>query len=782
MIISDNVGLRDIKIPDRLPFLPVRDIVIFPHMVLPLVVGREKSINALETAMTNKRLIFISAQKKLQIDDPKLGDIYQVGIVAEVLQLLKMQDRTLKILVEGLSRGKITEFNYIAPKKYNEVMIDVLIENTNVSPHIKALMRQVVSTFEIYSRLNRRVPSEVYSSISSIETPARLADVIASHILIRLPEKQEILEIIDPQERLDRILSVLHSEMEVLNIERKIQSRVRGQIEKTQKEYYLNEQMKAIQKELKQKDENAKEIDDLRKRVREAGMSQEAVEVAEKELSRLDKMMPYSPEAAVIRSYIDWLLALPWAVKTEDHLDVKQAEKILNEDHYGLEKAKERVLEYLAVLKLVKKIKGPILCFVGPPGVGKTSLGRSIARALGRHFVRMSLGGVRDEAEIRGHRRTYIGSLPGRIIQSMRKAKTKNPVFLMDEIDKMGSDWRGDPTSALLEVLDPEQNNLFMDHYLDVEFDLSEVMFITTANTLYSIPPALQDRLEIIRFPGYTIEEKREIARLFLVPKQSSDHGISTDELMLDKDGLDKIIMEYTKEAGVRNLEREIANLCRKIAKVKAIKDEKFKEKLTLKKIEELLGIPKFIRNGKTSNEVGVVTGMAWTEVGGELLTIETNLCKGKGKLTLTGKLGTVMQESAQAALTYVRSQAKTLHLKERKFSETDFHIHVPEGAIPKDGPSAGIAMATALASAVTGKQVKKDLAMTGEITLRGRILPIGGFKEKVLAAYREDMKTIIFPEGNKKDLADIPDYVRKKIKFIPLKNMDEVLKISLMR
>lgn len=782
MIISDNAGMRNIQIPDRLPLLPVRDIVIFPHMVLPLVVGREKSINALETAMTHKRIIFISAQKKLQVDDPKLGDIYQVGIVAEVLQLMKMQDNTLKILVEGICRGKIVEFKFLTDRKYIEVSIDKLVDNDQVSPHVQALMRQVVSAFETYSRLNRRVPVDVYSSINAIESPARLADVIASHILIRLSEKQEILEIIDSQERLERLLTVLHSEMEVLNIERKIQNRVRGQIEKTQKEYYLTEQMKAIQKELKQKDENTREIDDLRIRVKDAGMSKEAAEVADKELNRLEKMMPYSPEATVIRSYIDWLLALPWSVKTQDHLDVKRAEKILNEDHYGLEKAKERVLEYLAVLKLVKKIKGPILCFVGPPGVGKTSLGRSIARALGRNFVRMSLGGVRDEAEIRGHRRTYIGSLPGRIIQSIRKAKSKNPVFLMDEIDKMGADWRGDPTSALLEVLDPEQNNLFMDHYLDVEFDLSEVMFITTANTLYSIPPALQDRLEVIRFPGYTIEEKREIARLFLIPKQVKDHGLSLDELVLEKQALDKIIIEYTKEAGVRNLEREIANLCRKIAKVKAVTDEKFKEKLTEKKLETFLGIPKFYRNGKTSNEVGVVTGLAWTEAGGELLTIETSLSKGKGKLTLTGKLGMVMQESAQAALTYVRSKAKLLHINENQFINKDFHIHVPEGAIPKDGPSAGIAMATALASAFSGRQVKKDLAMTGEITLRGHILPIGGFKEKVLAAYREDMKTIIFPEGNKKDLADIPDYVRKKIKFIPLNNMEDVLRLSLMK
>lgn len=782
MIISEHNTIRDVKIPTHLPLLPVRDMVIFPLMTIPLVVGREKSVNALETAMAGHRLILVTAQKKLQTDDPSFSDIYHVGTVAEVLQLLRMQDNTLKIWIEGICRARIVEYNLLRDKRYVEVVIQKFQENIDVTPHVQAIMRQLISAFETYARLNRRVPVEVLENLHNIDNPLLLTDKIASNLLVRLSEKQELLQIHDPLERLERILSLLHNEMEILNIERKIQNRVRGQIEKTQKEYYLTEQMKAIQKELRQKDEHAKEIDELREKVTSAGMSKEATGVAEKELNRLEKMMPFSPEATVVRNYIDWLVTLPWSVRTTDNLDILRAEKILNEDHYGLDKAKERVLEYLAVLKLVKKIKGPILCFVGPPGVGKTSLGRSIARALGRNFVRMSLGGVRDEAEIRGHRRTYIGSLPGRVLQSIRKAKSKNPVFLMDEVDKMGSDWRGDPTSALLEVLDPEQNNTFMDHFLDVEFDLSEVMFITTANTLYAIPSTLQDRLEVIRFPGYTIEEKKEIATRFLIPKQIAEHGIPAQWLTIEEGALDIIVREYTREAGVRNLEREIANLCRKMAKEIALKTEKQGVTITKKNIQTYLGIPKFYRNGKIYNEVGVVTGLAWTETGGELLTIEISLSKGKGKLTLTGKLGTVMQESAQAALTYVRSKAGMLKIKDNNFSSKDFHIHVPEGAIPKDGPSAGIAMATAFASAFSGRAVKKDLAMTGEITLRGRILPVGGFKEKVLAAYRENITSVIFPKGNIKDMEDIPGYVRKKIKFIPLEHMDEVLKCSLVK
>lgn len=778
MVLSER--RRPLQIPSKLPLLAIRDTVIFPYMVLPLAVGREKSIRATESAMNTDHLIFLVAQKRMEIEDPQQGDLYEVGTIGEVLQLLKMPDGTLKILVEGVSRGKIVGFQFLSEKGYIEVGIQIPQEEVKPGPELEALMRQVTSLFDQYVKLNRRMPFETALSLGNITEPGRLADIIGAHLMIKTHEKQKILETVDPQERLDKLVAILNSEIEILNLEKKIQSRVRGQIEKTQKQYYLTEQMKAIQKELRQKDDFAKEIDELREKVKKAKMTKEAEEEAMRELSRLEKMMPFSPEATVIRNYVDWLIALPWSIKTKDNLDLKRAKQILEEDHYGLEKIKERVLEYLAVCSRTKKLKGPLLCFVGPPGTGKTSVAKSIARALGRKFIHMSLGGVRDEAEIRGHRRTYIGALPGRIMQSVRKAKSKNPVFLLDEVDKMGVDWRGDPAAALLEVLDPEQNRAFVDHYLDVEFDLSDVMFITTANTLYTIPPSLADRLETLRFPGYTTEEKIEIAKRYLIPKQCKEHGLTEETLIITLPALKRIIHEYTQEAGVRNLEREIANLCRKVTKELVLDPEKKQIEITVANVEKYLGIPKYHREKIAPNEIGVATGLAWTEVGGSLLAIEVTAMKGKGKLTLTGKLGEVMQESAQAALSYVRSTAKKLGLKEDFFKDKEIHIHVPEGAIPKDGPSAGIAMATALVSVLTGHAVKKDVAMTGEITLRGRILPIGGFKEKVLAAFREGVKVVVFPEGNKKDLEEISKDIQHKIKLIPAKHMDGVLGIAL--
>jgi ATP-dependent Lon protease len=767
------------NVPARLPLLPVRDIVVFPAMVIPLAVGREKSINALEHAMATQRLIFLVTQKNIHTEEPSPTDLYEVGTVAEVIQMLKMPDGTLKVLVEGMHRARWSDFQ-LMENKYYEVGVNILYETSEVSQEVTALMRRCISLFEQYIKLNTRLPMEIAVATANISDPGRLADTIASHLMIQIKDKQSILELANPQKRLEKLLEILSAEIEILNIERKIQNRVKGQIEKTQKEYYLTEQMKAIQKELRQKDDYTKELEELRAKLKEAKMSKDAEDVAEKELQRLEKMMPFSPEATVIRTYIDWLITLPWSTFTKDNYDLKRAKKTLDDDHYGLEKIKERVLEYLAVLKRVKKIRGPILCFVGPPGVGKTSIAKSVAKSLGRNFARISLGGVRDEAEIRGHRRTYIGALPGRIIQSMKKAKSVNPVFILDEIDKMGSDWRGDPSSALLEVLDPEQNSTFVDHYLDVEYDLSNVMFITTANTLYNIPPTLLDRMETIRFSGYTIEEKVNIAQKYLVPKQLGQHGLSDKELEITTDAIKDVIKDYTHEAGVRNLEREIANLCRKVAKELSM-DEKVKSvTITPQNLNKFLGIPQYTREKVAPNDVGVCTGLAWTEVGGETLTIEVNKMKGRGLLNLTGKLGDVMKESAQAALTYVRSSAKKLKVNENIFKTLDFHIHVPEGAVPKDGPSAGIALATALYSVVSNKPVKKNLAMTGEVTLRGRVLPIGGLKEKTLAAYREGITTVLFPEGNKKDLEDIPKDILSKIKMIPVKHMDEVIKLAL--
>ncbi len=778
---SDKKEGAPLNIPARLPLLPVRDIVVFPAMVLPLAVGREKSIRALEEAMATHRLVFLVAQKHIQTEDPSPDDIYPIGTVSEVLQLLKMPDGTLKVLVEGVQRARWTDFR-LSNRGYVEVDLNLLAEVSEKNAEIEALMRRSNTLFEQYVKLNPRLPMEISVASGNITDPGRLADTVASHLLVKIGDKQSVLETADPAERLEKLIQVLNTEIEILNIERRIQNRVRSQIEKTQKEYYLTEQMKAIQKELRQKDDYTKELDELKQKVKAAKMSKEALETAEKEIARLEKMMPFSPEATVVRTFIDWLIALPWSESTKDNLDLIRAKKILDEDHFGLDKVKERVLEYLAVLQRVQKIKGPILCFIGPPGVGKTSIAKSVARSLGRNFVRISMGGVRDEAEIRGHRRTYIGALPGRIIQSMRKAKSNNPVFILDEIDKMGTDWRGDPSAALLEVLDPEQNYAFGDHYLDVDFDLSKVMFITTANTLYNIPNTLLDRLEIIRFPGYTTEEKVKIAENFLLTKQLKEHGLSAKELSVSRETIECVIKNYTHEAGVRNLDREMANLCRKVAKALALDKKKKSIRVTPAELQKYLGIPQYEREKIAQNDIGVTTGLAWTEVGGETLTIEVNRMNGKGMLSLTGKLGDVMKESAQAALSYVRSEAKQLKIQGNLFKSTDFHIHVPEGAVPKDGPSAGIAIATALASVAMNKQVKKGLAMTGEVTLRGRVLPIGGLKEKVLAAHREGINMVLFPEGNKKDLADIPADILKKVKMVPVSTMDEVLKLSIVR
>lgn len=777
---EDNTVEKKLDIPDKIPLLAVRDITIFPRMVIPLSVGRQKSIRALDEAMAHGRIILLASQKQATIEDPSVDDIYDVGTVVEILQLLKVGDGTIKLFVEGIARVKIEE--YIRIQEYFEVRIKPMKEVVDITPDLEALMRNVISHFEQYVKLNRRISFETVMSLNNINDPHRLVDIICAHLTVKIQDKQEILSAFSAHERLEKLSVILSSENEILAIERKIQGRVRQQIEKTQKEYYLTEQLKAIQKELKQKDEYGKEIEELKKKIKNAYMTKEATETAKKELVRLEKMMPYSPEATVVRTYLDWLISLPWAIKTKDNLELKRAEKILNKDHYGLEKAKERVLEYLAVCKLTKKLKGPILCFVGPPGTGKTSLGRSIARTLGRKFVRISLGGMRDEAEVRGHRRTYIGSLPGRIIQSLRKAKSKNPVFILDEIDKIGADFRGDPAAALLEVLDPEQNSTFSDHYLEVDFDLSDVMFITTANTTYSIIPSLQDRLEVIRFSGYTVEEKIKIAELFLIPKQKEANGLEKSGLIITTECIKAIVRDYTQEAGVRNLERELANICRKVAK--KIVGDKRKQKIVIdpKNLGKYLGVPKYHHNRIEKNEVGVATGLAWTETGGETLSIEASVMKGKGKLTLTGKLGEVMQESAQAALSYVRANSKKLGIKDNFYKDKEIHIHVPEGAVPKDGPSAGIAMATAMVSALTNKPVKKDVAMTGEITLRGHILPIGGLKEKVLAAYREGIKTVIFPSENSKDMEEIPKDIQRKLDFVLAKNIKEVIQKVLVK
>ncbi|RLA93685.1 MAG: endopeptidase La [Deltaproteobacteria bacterium] len=761
------------------PLLPLRDIVLFPHMVVPLFVGRPKSIKALEEALNKDKLIFLATQKNAKDDNPKESDIYRVGTLGVVLQLLRLPDGGVKVLVEGKKRGKIKEF--LPNQEFFQVFIKEITDDVDINPEIEALMRSVHSTFETYVKLNKKVPPEMLVSVSSIDDPSRLVDTISAHLTLKIEDKQKLLETEDVKKRLEKLYNYMSSEIEILQIEKKIRERVKKQMEKTQKEYYLSEQMRAIQKEMGEKDDAFNELKELEEQIKKKKMSPEATEKVNKEFKKLKMMPPMSAEVTVVRNYIDWMLSLPWYEKTETKIDIKEAERILEEDHYGLKEPKERILEYLAVQSLVEKIKGPILCFVGPPGVGKTSLAKSIARATGRKFVRLSLGGVRDEAEIRGHRRTYIGALPGKILQCLKKAGSNNPVFLLDEVDKMSTDFRGDPSSALLEVLDPEQNHTFNDHYIDVDYDLSEVMFITTANTLPAIPLPLQDRMEIIRLPGYTEDEKLNIARQFLVPKQIKANGITENNITFTDNALLTIIRRYTREAGVRNLEREIASVCRKVAKEVAKKGKDTKVRVTAQSIPKYLGVYKF-RYGKAEDkdEIGMATGLAWTEAGGELLSVEVTLMPGKGKLVLTGKLGDVMQESAQAALSYIRSRGEILGLDKDFFQNVDIHIHVPEGAIPKDGPSAGSAMATSLASAVVKRPVRKDVAMTGEITLRGKVLPIGGLKEKLIAAHRGNVTTVIIPWENEKDLKEIPPRVKKDLKIVLVDHVDDVLRRAL--
>ncbi len=766
--------------PETLPVLPLRDIVVFPHMIVPLFVGREKSIRALEDVMREEKRILLVAQKNPADDDPQANAIYEVGTLAQVLQLLKLPDGTVKVLVEGLERAKIESFT--DRTEFFEAKVNVLPDDADDQSETEALSRTAMAQFESYVKLNKKVPQEVMATLSQINDYAKLADTIAAHLAIKIPEKQELLELTSASKRLEKVYALMESEISVLQVEKRIRSRVKRQMEKTQREYYLNEQMKAIQKELGDGDERD-ELNELDQKIKNTKLSKEARERAEAELKKLRQMSPMSAEATVVRNYLDWLLNIPWSQKSKIKRDLKFADDILNADHFGLEKVKERIVEYLAVQSRTNKLRGPILCLVGPPGVGKTSLGKSIAKATGREFIRMSLGGVRDEAEIRGHRRTYIGSMPGKVIQSMRKAKKANPLFLLDEIDKMGMDFRGDPSSALLEVLDPEQNSSFMDHYLEVEYDLSNVMFVTTANTL-NIPPALMDRMEIIRIAGYTEQEKLEIAKRHLLPKALENHGLDKKEFELSDAGIMEVIRRYTREAGVRNLEREINSLARKAVKdIMMSKNAKKKIKATPDIVEKYLGVPKF-RHGEIDREdqVGVVTGLAWTEVGGEILTIEALMMPGKGKMTVTGNLRDVMKESISAASSYVRSRATDFGIKPPLFDKKDIHVHVPEGATPKDGPSAGIAMVTAIVSVMTGITVRKDVAMTGEITLRGRILPIGGLKEKLLAALRAGIKKVMIPEENAKDLADIPDNVKSEMEIIPVGRMDEVLHHALTR
>jgi ATP-dependent Lon protease len=762
-----------------LPVLPLRDIVVFPHMIVPLFVGREKSVRALEAVMKDDKQILLVAQKNATQDDPSADDIYRVGTVSTILQLLKLPDGTVKVLVEGGRRASIVAFK--ETEAYFEAFVDTIPDQATDAKELEALGRSVVSQFEQYIKLNKKIAPEVLVSLNQIEEPSKLADTVASHLNLKIAEKQELLEVAKVSDRLERVFGHMESEIGVLQVEKRIRNRVKRQMEKTQREYYLNEQLKAIQKELGEGEEGKDETAELEAKIKKTKLSKEAREKALAELKKLKTMSPMSAEATVVRNYLDWMLSIPWKKRTKIRNDVVEAEKFLEGDHYGLEKVKERIIEYLAVQARSPKVRGPILCLVGPPGVGKTSLGKSIAKATGRNFVRMSLGGVRDEAEIRGHRRTYIGSMPGKVLQGMKKAKSSNPLFLLDEVDKLGADWRGDPSSALLEVLDPEQNSTFNDHYLEVDYDLSDVMFVTTANSL-RMPGPLMDRMEIIRIPGYTEDEKVEIAKRHLITKQSEAHGLKSDEWSISDDALRDLIRYFTREAGVRNLEREIANLARKAVKEIVTKKTK-KVAITMKNVEKYAGVRKF-RFGETEAEdmVGVVTGLAWTEVGGEILTIESVLLPGKGNVKHTGKLGDVMQESVSAALSYVRSRSTKFGIKPTLFEKRDIHVHVPEGATPKDGPSAGVAMATSIVSILTGIPVRRDVAMTGEITLRGRILPIGGLKEKLLAALRAGITTVFIPKENEKDLAEIPDNVKKHLKLIPVADVDEVIAQALAR
>jgi ATP-dependent Lon protease len=765
---------------DLMPVLPLRDIVVFPHMIVPLFVGREKSVRALEAVMKDDKQILLVAQKNAAQDDPSADDIYRVGTVSTILQLLKLPDGTVKVLVEGGRRAKIVAFK--ETEAYFEAFTAPMPDQVGEAKELEALGRTVVTQFEQYIKLNKKIAPEVLVSLNQIEESSKLADTVASHLNLKIPEKQELLEIVKVSERLEKVFGHMESEIGVLQVEKRIRNRVKRQMEKTQREYYLNEQLKAIQKELGEGEDGKDENAELEAKIKKTRLSKEARDKATQELKKLKTMSPMSAEATVVRNYLDWMLSIPWKKRSKIRNDVAAAEKVLEADHYGLEKVKERIIEYLAVQARSPKVRGPILCLVGPPGVGKTSLGKSVARATGRNFVRMSLGGVRDEAEIRGHRRTYIGSMPGKIIQGMKKAKTSNPLFLLDEVDKLGADWRGDPSSALLEVLDPEQNSTFADHYLEVDYDLSDVMFVTTANSL-RMPQPLMDRMEIIRIPGYTEDEKVEIAKRHLISKQSTAHGLKMEEWHISDDALRDMIRYYTREAGVRNLEREIANLARKSVKELVTNKATKKVSVTRKNLEKFAGVKKF-RFGETEAEdmVGVVTGLAWTEVGGEILTIESVLLPGKGNIKQTGKLGDVMQESVSAALSYVRSRSIKFGIKPTLFEKRDIHVHVPEGATPKDGPSAGVAMATSLVSVLTGIPVRRDIAMTGEITLRGRILPIGGLKEKLLAALRAGITTVFIPKENEKDLAEIPDNVKKHLKLLPVADVDEVIAQALAR
>jgi len=762
------------------PVLPLRDVVVYPHMVIPLFVGREKSIKALDTAMAGNKQIFLVAQKSAAEDDPDADSIYKIGTLSNILQLLKLPDGTIKVLVEGGSRARITRLSESDGCFSAEV--EALESPEYDERELEILGRSATSQFDQYVKLNKKVPPEVMSSLSSIDDPSRLADTLAAHMAVKLDEKQKILEIVDLRDRFEYIIGLMEAEIDLLQVEKRIRGRVKTQMEKSQREYYLNEQMKAIQKELGEMEDAPNEIEELTQKIEKAGMPKEAKEKATSELNKLKMMSPMSAEATVVRNYIDWLVSVPWKKRNKISRDIIKAEQILHEDHYGLEKVKERILEYLAVQQRVKSMKGPILCLVGPPGVGKTSLGKSIARATNREFIRMSLGGVRDEAEIRGHRRTYIGSMPGKIIQSMSKVGKKNPLFLLDEIDKMAMDFRGDPASALLEVLDPEQNSTFGDHYLEVEYDLSEVMFMTTANST-NIPPALLDRMEVIRLSGYTEDEKVNIARKYLLPKQIERNGLKPDEISIGEATIKDIIRHYTREAGVRNLEREIANICRKTVKQLLLKKQQKRVAVTPKKLEKLIGVQRY-RFGRAEEEdrIGQVTGLAWTEVGGDLLTIEAAIVPGKGKANHTGQLGDVMKESIQAAMTVVRSRSRILGIRPDFYQENDFHIHVPEGATPKDGPSAGVAMCTAVVSALTGIPVRSDVAMTGEITLRGEVLPIGGLKEKLLAALRGGIDIVLIPQENERELAEIPKNIKKNLDIRAARWIDEVLTVALQR
>lgn len=761
------------------PVLPLRDIVVFPHMIVPLFVGREKSIRALEEVVKTDGLILLATQKNAGDDDPETKDIYEIGTLARVLQLLKLPDSTVKVLVEGVGRAKATA--YVADEAFYQAEAVSLAEEEGKKVEVEALGRSVISEFESYVKLNKKISPEIVAAVSQIDEPSKLADTVASHLAVKIADRQAVLEITQVAHRLEKVLSLMESEMSVLQVEKRIRSRVKRQMEKTQREYYLNEQMKAIQKELGDGEEGRDELAELEERIARTKLSKEARDKAIAEMKKLRQMSPMSAEATVVRNYLDWMLGIPWGKKSKIKKDLPAAQAVLDDDHFGLDKVKDRIVEYLAVQQRANRLAGPILCLVGPPGVGKTSLGKSIAKATGREFVRMSLGGVRDEAEIRGHRRTYIGSMPGKIIQSMKKAKTANPLILLDEIDKMGQDFRGDPSAALLEVLDPEQNGTFNDHYLEVDYNLSNVMFVTTANTL-NIPPALLDRMEVIRIAGYTEDEKTEIARRHLIPNAIKKHGLESKEWSIEDDALQTLVRRYTREAGVRNLERELSNTVRKAVK-DIVLTKKKKVTVTGELLEEYLGPPRY-RYGmaETEDQVGVVTGLAWTEVGGELLTIEGVMMPGKGKMTVTGNLKEVMKESISAAASYVRSRAVDFGIEPPLFDRRDIHVHVPEGATPKDGPSAGIAMATSIVSILTGIPTNRDVAMTGEVTLRGRVLPIGGLKEKLLAALRGGIKKVLIPEDNAKDLVDLPKSVKEGMEIVPVSRMEQVLQHALTR